>query len=152
MKSKNNLKTGVILSYILLAFNTLYGFVITPYILSHVGVGDYGVYKSVSALSASLVVLDLGLGSTMTRYMAKYNAKNDTENACNFTAMILIQFFVVAVIVILFGVVFYLNIDNIYNASFDGKELKLARNLLTFRIINMVLRLFENLVKKLKKF
>ncbi|MBQ8525176.1 MAG: polysaccharide biosynthesis C-terminal domain-containing protein [Clostridia bacterium] len=146
MKSKNNLKTGVILSYILLAFNTLYGFVITPYILSHVGVGDYGVYKSVSALSASLVVLDLGLGSTMTRYMAKYNAKNDTENACNFTAMILIQFFVVAVIVILFGVVFYLNIDNIYNASFDGKELKLARNLLTFLIINMVLRLFENLV------
>lgn len=37
------IKSGVILSYLLLILNTLYGLIITPYILKYVGENAYGV-------------------------------------------------------------------------------------------------------------
>ena len=65
----------------LIVANTIYGLLITPFILNYVGDSAYGVYKSVASISASLAVMDLGLGTTMTRYMARYNATKDKENA-----------------------------------------------------------------------
>ena len=85
----------MIFSYLLILINMIYGLLVTPFILKHVGDVDYGVFKSVSSLSASLAVLDLGLGSTMTRYMAKYHAENNKIDANNFAAMVFVQYFVV---------------------------------------------------------
>ena len=146
MRIKSNLKAGLILSYVLLVFNTFYGFFITPYILKYVGVGNYGVYKSVAALSSSLAVLDFGLGSTMTRYMAKYNATKDKKAAGNFASMIFIQFFIIAILIISVGSWFYFSLDKMYGATFSSDELILAKRLLFFLLLNMVLRLFENLL------
>ena len=96
-------KKGVVLSYALLLCNTIYGLLVTPFILKYVGANSYGVYKSVSSLSASLAVMDLGLGATMTRYMAQYHATNEKDKANNFTAMIFIQFSIVAAVIALGG-------------------------------------------------
>ena len=62
---------GVAISYILIAFNALYGLVITPYIVRQVGIGDYGVYKTIASLSSSLMVIDLGLGNTVSALCCK---------------------------------------------------------------------------------
>ena len=64
----NQVKWGIILSYLLILLNTLFGFLVTPYMISCLGEAEYGVYKTISSLTASLMVLDLGLGSTVTRY------------------------------------------------------------------------------------
>ena len=77
VNEKKEIKAGVLLSYALIFVNTIYGLIITPYILKHVGDSAYGVYKSVASISASLAVMDLGLGTTMTRYMARYHATNE---------------------------------------------------------------------------
>lgn len=146
MKSQNEIKNGVILSYLLIFINMMYGLLITPFFLKYVGNVDYGVYKSVSSLSASLAVLDLGLGSTMTRYMSKYNAENDRETACNFAAMVMIQFFVIAGAIVLLGAGFVSSLNTIYAATFSPESMVLARKLLVFLLLNMVLRLFENLL------
>lgn len=146
MKLRNEIKNGVILSYLLIFINMMYGLLITPFILKYVGNVDYGVYKSVSSLSASLAVLDLGLGSTMTRYMSKYNAENDIPKASNFAAMVIIQFFLMAGAIVLLGTGFVFSLDTIYAATFAPDAMILARKLLVFLLLNMVLRLFENLL------
>lgn len=147
MKRKNgNLKAGILLSYVLLAFNTLYGLFITPFILSSVGEISYGVYKSVSSLSATIAIMDLGLGSTTTRYMAKFNATNDKKEAGNFLAMMFLQFLFVAMLVFGVGAVIYFLIPDIYQNTFTSADIALAKELVLFLIINMVLRMFEHLI------
>ena len=143
---KRSIGVGALLSYILLFLNTIYGLLITPYILKYVGEVSYGVYKSVSSLSATLAVMDLGLGSTTTRYMAKYNATKNKADAKNFFAMVMIQFFVIAALVAVAGIGIYCVIPSMYSNTFSSDEISLARDLVMFLIINMVLRMFEHLL------
>lgn len=139
-------KKGVVLSYTLLLCNTIYGLLITPFILKCVGTNNYGVYKSVSSLSASLAVMDLGLGATMTRYMAQYHATNEKGKAENFTAMVFVQFTIVAAVIALCGGITYGLIPSIFGLTFGEAEIGLSKILLVFLIMNMILRLFENLL------
>lgn len=146
MRKHSEIKTGVLLSYALLIINTIYGLLITPSILKYVGDSSYGVYKSVSSLSASLAVMDLGLGATMTRYMAKYNARNEREQASNFAAMMLIQCSILVVLFSVCGGFVYASIQGIYSGTFSQGEIILAKKLVAVLLLNMVLRLLENLL------
>ena len=146
MGRRSELKAGVILSYLLLIVNMAYGLLIAPHILKYVGMSSYGVYKTIASLSASLAVLDLGLGSTMTRYMAKYNATDDRKGASNFVAMMFIQFSIIAGLILCVGAVLFFSIDSMYGETFTLAEKTLAKKLMVFLLVNMVLRLFENLL------
>lgn len=146
MKKNNQFQAGVILSYLLLICNTFYGFIITPFILNCIGANTYGIYKTVSALSASLAVMDLGLGTTMTRYMAKFHAEDNKKEASNFVAMLIVQFSIITVLIIGVGSVLTSSMSLIYGGSFNINELKLARQLFSVLVLNMVLRLFENML------
>lgn len=146
MQRRSETRIGIVLSYLLLLVNTLYGLLITPYILKYIGASSYGVYKSISSLSASLAVMDLGLGATMTRYMAKYNATNDKKGACNYVAMTFVQFAIIAVIIVLLGLVAYKSVPQMYGGTFTEVEMQLAHTLVLILVLNLILRLFENLL------
>lgn len=102
------IKVGMIFSYVLIIFNTLYGLFITPYIIGQLGTSEYGVYKTISSLSASLMVLDLGIGSTVMRFVAKYRAVNDDESIPNFVAMSLIQAVLLSGVIVVIGIAVFL--------------------------------------------
>ena len=70
-------KAGVIMSYILMIFEVLSTLLITPYLIRELGQAEYGVYKLVAAITAYLLLLDLGIGSATTRYIAKYRVDKD---------------------------------------------------------------------------
>lgn len=142
---RKEIKAGVLLSYALIFINTIYGLIVTPYILKYVGDSAYGVYKSVASISASLAVMDLGLGTTMTRYMARYHATNEKERAENFAGMVLIQFFVLATVILTVGMGALFLLPSFYCNSFTVAEMELAKELLGILVMNMVLRMFENL-------
>ena len=64
---------------------------VTPYIIHTVGAGSYGVYRTVASLSSSLMVVDLGLGGTVQRYIAKYISFGENKRKIgNFISMSLI--------------------------------------------------------------
>lgn len=145
-RMNKNIKYGVILSYILLLTNTAYGLLMTPYILGYVGESSYGVYKTVASLSSSFSVMDLGLGATMTRYMAKFAAKGEKTKAKNFFAMILIQFSIIAGAILSVGFIIYISTNKVFGETFSSAELLLAKRLVLLLFLNMVLRLLENLM------
>ena len=74
------LKAGAIFSYLLIIANTLYALIFTPFLISALGDGEYGVYKIIGSLTSSITILDLGIGSTMLRYIAKFRAEKDEKN------------------------------------------------------------------------
>lgn len=142
---KTEIKYGAVLSYVLILMGVVYGLVLTPFILKYVGDGNYGVYRSIASISNSLAVMDFGLGSTLTRYMAHYHATNEKDKACNFVAMVFVQFACLAALIAVIGFISYFFIDPIYGNSFSSEELLLAKKLFFLLIINVILRLLENL-------
>lgn len=146
INERKEIKSGILLSYALIFVNTIYGLIVTPYILKYVGESAYGVYKSVASISASLAVMDLGLGTTMTRYMARYHAAETKDAAEKFVGMIFMQFLVLAIAIFGVGVGVLVFLPSLYGDSFSATEMNLARELLCILVLNMVLRLFENLL------
>ena len=54
-------------------------FFLLPFIILHVGVEDYGLYLLVGAFVGYFGLLDLGVGASLVKYVAEYNAKGDKE-------------------------------------------------------------------------
>lgn len=145
MKDKQ-VKMGVLLSYVLIIINTLYGLFLTPYIIGRLGDAEYGVYKVISSLSSSLMVLDLGLGSTVMRYIASYQAKNEKEKIPNFVAMSLIQGCILCCVVLIISGGVFFSIKPIYAATFTEQQIHKAQILFSILTINMIVHVIENVI------
>lgn len=140
------IKVGVAFSYILIILNTVYGLFITPYMIGQLGASEYGVYKTISSLSSSMMVLDLGIGSTVMRFVAKYRATKDEKRIPNFVAMSLIQAAILSGVIFIIGAVVFFLIKPMYSATFSLAELKKAQILFCILLLNMVLHVFENVI------
>lgn len=143
---KNQVKIGAILSYILIILNSLYGLFISPFLLGVVGQSEYGVYKTMSSLTTSLLVLDLGIGGTALRYIAQYRASGEDRKIDSICTMLFFITLILAIIVglISFGVFFC--IEGIYKKSFSENELFLAKRLFIILSAGICMHIFENLL------
>ena len=65
-------KKGVILSYVGLIIDILSGMIYVPFLLRSLGQAEYGIYNLTTTISSYLLLLDLGIGNALVRYMAKY--------------------------------------------------------------------------------
>lgn len=139
-------KWGIVLSYLLLLLNTLFSLFVTPYMISCLGAAEYGVYKTMSSFTASLTVLDFGLGSTVMRYIAKYRASNREAEIPNYVAMSLIQAAGIGCIIVFLAIPAYFSIDSVYAGTFSQGQLETAHALFILLIINLEFHLFENVV------
>ena len=144
--AKNEVKYGAILSYILIIANALYGFIIAPFVMKTIGTSEYGVYKAVGAITASISVLELGIGSTMQRYIAKFNAQKEREKSYNFSAMGFIQSVVLSVAMFAVGIVLFFFIDDMYAKTFTSRELYRAKQIFIVLVIYATLHIYENLL------
>lgn len=112
--SNEQIKYGSIISYILLFLNIVLGLLYTPWILKEIGDSHYGIYTLASSLIA-LFLLDFGMSSAVSRFVAMYRADGQQDMVNNFVGIAFkLYFFIMAAItVVLFCV--YLNLDIIYS-------------------------------------
>ena len=141
---KNEVKIGAILSYILIFFNAIYGLIISPYMLSTIGESEFGVYKTIGSLATSIAVLEFGIGGTLQRYIAKFNAENDSHSSSNFSAMAIIEAVGLSIIMLIVGAVLFMTIDPIYGKSFTNLELARGKQIYIVLLIFVILHFFEN--------
>ncbi|PWM20829.1 MAG: hypothetical protein DBX97_03055 [Collinsella tanakaei] len=138
---------GIVLSYILIIFNAIYGLLITPFIVDKIGVGSYGVYKTIASLGSSLMIIDLGLGNTIQRYVAKYIAdKEDKRKIGNFISMTFLEGGILSCVAIGVCVAVYFNLDAIFSKGFSSSEIDLAKNMFAILSVTIVAHIFENIL------
>lgn len=145
MDSGRQVKIGAIFSYILIVANALWGFIVTPFILRTLGTSSYGVYKTISSLTSSMMVLDFGLGGTVMRYVAKYRADGEEKKIEPFISMAICEAGILIAIVVSVSVLFYLNIDEIYGSSFTESEITLAYQIFIILAFGVVAHIIENI-------
>ena len=105
----SQLKMGAAISYFTMAFNIVAGLLYTPWMVAKIGQADYGLYTLANSLIA-IFMLDFGLGSAVSRYIAKYRAEGRYDAISNIMGIIykLYIFIDAAILVVLFVLYFFL--------------------------------------------
>lgn len=61
-----------------------------PFLLRSLGQAEYGIYSLTTTISSYLLLLDLGIGNALVRYMAKYRVNKEGENQSKFYGLSII--------------------------------------------------------------
>lgn len=149
LKSAHQVKFGAVLSYCLIIINSLYGIIMTPFIIKSIGSDQYGVYKTIAALASSMMVMDLGIGGTVQRYVAKYRAEKKEEEIPNFMSMSLILSMGLNLLIVIVAAAICFLIDPIYGDTFTPEQISLARTMFILLSANSLVIVVENVLNGL---
>ncbi|WP_282148189.1 lipopolysaccharide biosynthesis protein [Algibacter lectus] len=136
----SQLKIGALLNYTTIFLTNIVGLFMTPFILSHVGQSEYGIYVAIGALVGTISVLDFGLNNTIVRFVAKYKAENDRKAEENFLATTMLIYVAISTVVFIIGFVFYGYIDT-YFTKMSPDEISIAKTIFVLLIFNIAIGL-----------
>ena len=134
-------KLGVLLSYVLMIFEVLSTLLLTPFILRTLGQAEYGVYRLTATITTYLLLLDLGVGNAIVRYIAKYRVNNDRDNERRFLGVATIFYGSIAVIAIIIGVILIYLFPVAFSKGLNPDEIVLGQHLMAVIIINAAVTL-----------
>ena len=133
----NQLKAGVILSYVSEAISVLIGLVYTPIMLRLLGQSEYGLYQLASSVISYLGLLSLGFGSSYVRYYSRFKVRDDNLGLAKLNGMFMTIFIVIGIICALAGSILIANIDIMFKNSLTADEIGTARILMILMIFNL---------------
>ncbi|MEG2717754.1 MAG: oligosaccharide flippase family protein, partial [Eubacterium sp.] len=133
----NQLKIGVILSYISMGISTVISILYTPIMLRLLGQSEYGLYQLVFSVVSYLGLLSFGFGSAYMRFFARYKVNNDQEGIARLNGMFMLVFLLIAVVALLAGSLLILNIETLFKNSLTGHEIATAKILMTLMVFNI---------------
>ncbi|MEE0335027.1 MAG: oligosaccharide flippase family protein [Catenibacterium mitsuokai] len=136
---KNELKQGVILSYINLGIGTIIPFIYTPIMLSILGQAEYGLFSLASSAVSYLSLLSFGFGSTIIRYISKYRAENDKESEEKVFGFFLVLYCALALLVLICGAVIAYNVEPLFSKGLTASELNKMKILIMIMTFNSAL-------------
>ena len=132
---KNQLKAGVVLSYINLLIGNLIPFLYTPIMLRMLGQAEYGIYGIAQSIMGYLQLLNFGIGGSIVRYLAKYRAEGDKEGEERIFGLFIKIYTVIGTVILIAGMTLSFNMD-FYSRSLTGEELGLLQQLVRLMTIN----------------
>ena len=138
-KSRRDAKTtGILLSYVLIAMNSLVGFIYTPILLKNLGTSDYALYSLATNLIGFLVFLDFGLNVGLVKYTSKYlSEKNMQDYLPNFYGMFFLVFCLVSLLIFSFGMVILYNVNNYFGTTMTFSEIQTLKTLVLIMFVTM---------------
>lgn len=153
---KNQRKVGVILSYINLFISIVIPFLYTPIMLSVLGQSEYGLYSLASSVTSYLNLLSFGMGTTVTRYITKYKAKNEKEKIERILGLFLFVYGLISIVIIIVGFLLSYFSNNIFANGLNNEEiyrLKILIILMTFSVpIGLISSVYTSLILVYEKF
>ena len=125
----------------MMIFEVLSTLLLTPFIIRTLGQAEYGVYKLSASVVAYLLLLDLGVGNAITRYIAKFRASGEKEQSQKFLGVATIYYTVIALDALLAGVVLIAVFPKAFAKGLTASEIKLGQELLFITMINAAVTL-----------
>ena len=101
------------MSYAAIVVNILLGIVYTPWMIDTIGQSDFGLYTLANSL-ISLFLIDVGLGTAASRYIAKYRAQGREELIPGLLGAVYKLYLILDGILMLGLMILYFCIDAIY--------------------------------------
>ena len=133
----NQLKIGVILSYITMFAQNIIGILYTRIMLRLLGKSEYGLYQLVYSVVSYLGLPSFGFGSAYVRFYSRYKVKDDEDGIARLNGMFITIFFIIALISILAGSVLIVNVELIFKQGLTHSEINTARILIVLMVFNL---------------
>ncbi|CCK78987.1 predicted integral membrane protein involved in polysaccharide production [Desulfobacula toluolica Tol2] len=140
---KDERKSGAALAYIIIGANSLVGLCFTPFLLRCLGQAEYGLYQLIGSFVGYLAILDFGIASTITRYVAKYHEEGDTRGEENFLGMCFMIYTIMGLLIVMLGTLVFWQLDVIFGPSLTPSELSKAKIMFLILIVSIVATLFD---------
>lgn len=136
---QNQLRSGVILSYVNLIISSVIPFIYTPVMLQMLGQAEYGLYSLSASAVSYLSLLSFGFGSTIIRYIAKYRAEENKEAEEKMFGFFLVLYCILSVLVVVCGIIVANRVDTIFYKGLSITELKKMKTLVLIMTVNTAL-------------
>lgn len=153
---KNNVKVGVILTYITQFMSIGISFVYVPIMLRILGQGEYGLYALVQSIIAYIQMTEFGIGTTAVRFNSKYIANKDIKGQRRTNGMIFLLYLGITLISLIIGSIVYCNLNNIYGSNLSATDIIIVKNLFILALFNLtitfVFQIFNAIIISYEKF
>ncbi len=141
---KNQIKSGVAISYLNIVLNMCISIFFTPFLIRSLGDAEYGVYRVIQAFAGQLSIMTLGMATLVTRNIVFFDTQKQQKEKENFLAMGLIISIVMAVVALILGVFIYAGAGQIFQKSLSLQEIETAKRLIFFFICNVALTILDD--------
>lgn len=132
-EDKNQLRIGVVLSYVNLGIGNLIPVFYTPIMLSLLSQSEYGLYNLAASFTSYLTLISMGLGSAITRYLIKAREEEGKEAEQGMLGLFTRIFQVISIAGFLVGIGLTASLGLFYGDSLTPDEL-LRMKILVFII------------------
>lgn len=119
----NQLRAGVVMTYLNIGLGSLIPFIYTPIMLRFLGQSEYGLYSLANSVVGYLSLLSFGLGSTIVRYVAKYRAEGNKEQEEKVIGLFIVMYSLLAILVLGGGWIISCNVEPIFHRGLTDAEI-----------------------------
>ena len=144
MKPKlNQLRAGVVLTYVSLAVGYLVSMVFTPVMIRMLGQNEYGLYTLVLSIASYLNLLNFGFGASYMHFYARCRETGTEDDVRRLNGLFLLTFAVIAVIALTAGLIVAENVD-LLQKTLTPAEVSKARVLIRILSVNLAFTLIAS--------
>lgn len=136
-RENNELKAGVILSYISLFVENIIPLFYTPWMLAVMGQSEYGLYNLSHSVIGYLSLLSIGLGSSIIKFLSDKIVADDRQGVNRLTGLFTIVYSIISFISLICGCVLAVNAQTFFGKSLTASEVATLRILLILSSVNM---------------
>lgn len=137
MRNINQLKAGVIFSFISMGINFLVLLFYTPVMLNLLGQSEYGLYNLASSTTSYLGLLSFGFGSAYIRYYSHYKVCNDQIGIAKLNGIFILIYSIIGFIALFAGSLLVINVDIIFGKKLTFEELETAKVLMAIMVLSI---------------
>lgn len=142
---KNQLKAGVILSYLSTGISIVIQLIYMPIMIRLLGQSEYGLYSLVSGVVSYLSLFSLGFSGAYLRFFSRFNQRKDKKGLASLNGMFIILFCVLAMAALVCGVILSFFPKQIFGSKLSSSELVEAKILMIILVINMAVTLISSI-------
>lgn len=118
--------------------NVLVKFIYTPFLLRALGQNEYGLFSLVMSIVGYLAVLELGFGSTVTRYTVKYNTEGDKQSLYKLYGTLSVVYILMGVTALLICCGLSYFSPQLFSATMTAEEISKLRLMIFLCGINLL--------------
>ena len=134
----NELKAGVVINYTSTAIRLATSFFLTPFTIHKLGIEEFGLFSLSGSVIAWLALTDLGLGSTVYKYVTAFRARKEYERQAHFLGQAMMLFSLLGLVTLVAGLVCFFYLDRIF-PNLTGEQHGILQVLFLLTLSNMVL-------------
>lgn len=140
---KNQLKAGVVLSYISTFIAIVIQMIYMPLMIRLLGKTEYGLYTLVSSVVSYLSLFSLGFTGAYVRFFARM--RHDNEKLASLNGMFILLFGVLSLLALICGITLCMFPKHIFGSKLTPTELDKAQLLMLILVINIALNLLNGI-------